>query len=67
MSYMTDNFSGMVFDKWGQRGQMDLNLSLNARLDQEGVTPTGSQFKDKKEHFGGMLIAHGSEPLSMEL
>ena len=57
----------MVFGKWEPDGLMDQNLWLSAQLDQEEVTPTGSQFKDKKEHCGGMLTAHGLEPLFMEL
>ena len=57
----------MAFDKWELDGQMDQNLWLSAQLDQEEVTPTGSQFKDNKEHCGGMLTAHGLEPPFMEL
>jgi hypothetical protein len=46
---------------------MGQNLWHNAQLDQVEVTPTGLLLKDKKEHFGGMLIAPGLEPLFMVL
>lgn len=57
------DFSGMVLDKCWQHGQMDQSSSHNAQLDQVGVTPTGLQFRDKKERCGGMHIAHGLGPL----
>ncbi|KAM7525614.1 hypothetical protein LguiA_015516 [Lonicera macranthoides] len=39
---------------------MGLNSSSNARLDQEVATPIDLQFRDMKEHYHGMHIAHGS-------
>ncbi|KAM7531155.1 hypothetical protein LguiB_034565 [Lonicera macranthoides] len=39
---------------------MGLNSSSSARLDQEVATPIDLQFKDMKEHYHGMHIAHGS-------
>lgn len=56
----------MELGKWELDGQMDLNLWLSAQLGQEGATPTDLQFKAKKVLCGGMLTAHGLEPLSME-
>lgn len=57
----------MASGKWEQVGQMDLNSLPNAPLDLEEATRTDSQFKVKKELYGGMLIAPGLEPLFMEL
>jgi hypothetical protein len=59
--------AGTVLGKWERAGQMGQNLWHNAQLDQVEVTPTGLLLKDKKEHFGGMLIAPGLEPLFMVL
>lgn len=57
----------MEFDNLEPGGQMGPSLWLSALFDQEAVTPTGSQSKDKKGHCGGTLTAHGSEPPSMGL
>ncbi|MBA0729751.1 hypothetical protein Golax_022551, partial [Gossypium laxum] len=39
------------------------NVTIHCvRLDREEVTLTDLQFKDKKEHCGGMLTVHGLEP-----
>lgn len=42
---------------------MDQSSLRSVQLDQERVTPTGLQFQDKKEHYDGMHIVHGLEPL----
>jgi hypothetical protein len=57
----------MALGKWERDGRMDQNLWRNAQLDQVGVTPTNLPFKGKRGPCGGMLIAHGLEPLFMVL
>ncbi|KAM3281972.1 hypothetical protein P3S67_027619 [Capsicum chacoense] len=59
--------NGMGLGKSEHDGQMDQDLSLSAQLDQERVTLTDLQFKDRKGPFGGTPTARGLGLLFMEL
>lgn len=56
--------AGTVWGKCEPVGQMDRNLWPNVQSDRDQATHTGLLSKDKKVHFGGMLIVRGLEPLS---
>lgn len=57
--------TGMEFDRWELHGQMVLNMWLSVQSSREQLTRTGTPLKIKKARYGGMLIADGSELLSM--
>lgn len=60
-------WTGMEYISSEIHGQMVLNLWLSALSDQDRVTHTASLSKTKRGLCGGMLIADGLEPPSMEL
>jgi len=58
---------GTEQDKSGIHGRTDPNMWLNVRSDQERAMCIESILRSKRERFGGMLIANGHVPPSMEL
>lgn len=65
MLSFVSNFSGMELDNWGVDGQMGLLISHSVQSKQGNHMCTTLLWQANEEHYGGMLIFHGLELLSM--